>query len=71
MRKKYFKKDRKVWFSDLGGYNKHLDHNSFAVLTQECNKKETGSMDVKTKNLVNMTGNCNHSHKKRNSLETA
>ena len=68
IRSEYFKRVRKIWCSELSGYNKYIAHNAFAlpVLTPtfdilDWTKDEIKNMDVKTRKVLNMTGNfhCN------------
>ena len=60
----YYRRVRKIWNSELDGKNKVTAHNTFAipVLTPtfgilEWTKKEIEQMDVKTRKLLNMSGN--------------
>ena len=64
----YLKRVRKLWRSELSGYNKYIAHNAFAfpVLTPtfailDWTKDEIKNIDIKTSKNLNMTGNlhCN------------
>ena len=68
IRSEYFRRVGKIWCSELSGYNKYIAHNAFAlpVLTStfdilDWTKDEIKTMDIKTRNVLNMTGNfhCN------------
>ena len=68
IRSESFKRVRKIWCSELSGYNKYIAHNAFAlpVLTLtfgilDWTKDEIKNMDKKTRKVLNMTGNfhCN------------
>ena len=60
----YYRRVRKIWNSELFGKNKITAHNTFAipVLTPtfgilDWTKKEIEQIDVKTRKLLNMSGN--------------
>ena len=64
----YLKRVRKLWRSELSGYNTYIAHNAFAlpVLTPtfgilDWTKDEIKNIDIKTSKNLNMTGNlhCN------------
>ena len=64
IQREYLKRVRKLWRSELSGYNKYIAHNAFAlpVLTStfgilDCTKDEIKTMDIKTTKVLNMTGN--------------
>ena len=68
IRGEYFKRVRKIWCSEISGYNKYIVHNAFAlpVLTTkfgilDWTKDEIKNMDIKTRQVLNMTINfhCN------------
>ena len=68
IRSESFKRVRKIWCSELNGYNKYIAHNAFAlpVLTLtfgilDWTKDEIKNMDKKTRKVLNVTGNfhCN------------
>ena len=60
----YFKRVRKIWSSELSGYNKFISHNGFAVPVLVPNFgpldraiDEICSIDKKTRKIITMTGN--------------
>ncbi|XP_057295655.1 uncharacterized protein LOC130624072 [Hydractinia symbiolongicarpus] len=60
----YFKRVRKIWCSELSGYNKYIAHNSFALPVLRptfgilnWTKDEIKAIDIKTRKVLNMTGN--------------
>ena len=64
VRKEYFKRVKKIWESELSGYNKHIAHNAFAVPVLmptfgllDWNKGEIEQIDIRTRKLLCMTGN--------------
>ena len=68
IRSEYFKRVPKIWCSEISGYNQYIVHNAFPlpVLTPKFGilnwtKDEVKNMDIKTRQVLNMTGNfhCN------------
>ena len=64
IRSEYFKRVRKIWCSELSGYDKYIAHNASAlpVLTPrfgilDWTKEEIKNMDLKTRKVLHMTGN--------------
>ena len=60
----YFKRVRKIWSSELSGYNKFISHNAFAVPVLiptfgllDWTIDEIDSIDKKTRKILTMTGN--------------
>ena len=60
----YFKRVRKIWSSELSGYNKLISHNAFAVPVLiptfgllDWTIDEINSIDKKTRKILTMTGN--------------
>ena len=64
VRNEYFKRVKKIWFSELSGFNKSVAHNSFAVpiLTPtfgilDWTIAEIQAIDIKTRKLLCLSGN--------------
>ena len=63
IRKEYKSRVRKIWKSELNGYNKVIAHNAFAVAPVipsigilKWTKKEISDLDVITRKILTVTG---------------
>ena len=64
VKSEHFKRVKKIWKSELSGYNKHIAHNAFAVTILkptfgllDCTIEAIEQIDVRTRKILCITGN--------------